>query len=100
MNIKRFFLDRLDERSTWRGLIALLTVSGISLSPEQTNAIIAAGVAIGALVEALLPDPAGRIRDNPQRVPEQSDVPSATSNQADPDGYDTHDRAFGPWHSD
>jgi hypothetical protein len=57
-----FLRDRLDERSTWRALVALLTIAGISFDPEQTQAIIAAGVAIGALLEALLPDPAGNVR--------------------------------------
>ena len=59
--ILKFLRDRLDERSTWRAIVALLTVGGISLDPDQTQAIIAAGVAIGALIEALLPDPAGKV---------------------------------------
>jgi len=43
-------LYRLSEPSTWRGLIALLTAGGIVLSPDQSSAIIAAGLAvIGAI---------------------------------------------------
>ncbi|MEA3641297.1 MAG: hypothetical protein VBE63_15335 [Lamprobacter sp.] len=103
--IKRFLIDRLDERSTWRALVALLTLLGIGLSPEQSDAIIAAGIAIGAALEALLPDPAGRMR--PQRLPEHADaaeLPHATSDQparkpADPARSDL-DNAFGPWGDD
>ena len=71
--ILKFLRDRLDERSTWRAIVALLTVGGVSLHPDKTQAIIAAGVAIGALIEALLPDPAGKVgiiaqkEETPQR---------------------------------
>lgn len=41
-----FILDRLDEPSTWRGFIALLTATGIALSPEQADAIVATGLAL------------------------------------------------------
>ena len=59
--IKQFFLNRLDERSTWRAIVALLTIGGITLTDVQMEAIVVAGVAVGALLEALLPDPSGRI---------------------------------------
>jgi len=81
-SVLRFLRDRLDERSTWRAIVALLTVAGISLDPEQTQAIIAAGVAVGALLEAFLPEPAGRMRDNPiERLREPEQVPSASSSK-------------------
>lgn len=41
-----FILDRLDEASTWRGFIALLTATGIVLSPEQADAVVASGLAL------------------------------------------------------
>ena len=41
-----FIKARLAEASTWRGVIALLTAAGVTLSPEQTNAIVSAGLAI------------------------------------------------------
>ena len=59
---KRFLVNRLDERSTWRAIVALITLFGLSLEPSQSEAIITAGIAIGAALEALLPDPAGRMR--------------------------------------
>jgi hypothetical protein len=59
--IKYFIFNRLDERSTWRGIIAGVTVFGVSLSPEQTQAIISAGVSIGALLEMFVPDDDNKI---------------------------------------
>lgn len=56
-----FLINRLDEKSTWRAIIAILTVAGVSLSPEQTETIVAAGVALGALFEAFTPDPNGKL---------------------------------------
>jgi hypothetical protein len=41
-----YILDRLDEPSTWRGFIALLTAVGIVLSPEQVEAVVATGLAL------------------------------------------------------
>lgn len=40
----------LGEASTWRGLVALLTVFGVQLAPEQTEAIVTAGVAVYGLI--------------------------------------------------
>ncbi|MGF1529010.1 MAG: hypothetical protein ACFCBW_19820 [Candidatus Competibacterales bacterium] len=42
---------RLREPSTWRGVIVILSVLGITLSPEQQHAIIATGIALAGLVE-------------------------------------------------
>lgn len=53
MNIRgliTYCIERLSEASTWRGIVAMLTAAGVMLSPEQTEAIIATGLAmIGAL---------------------------------------------------
>ena len=50
MKIINWALERLSENSTWRGIAALATAIGVTLSPEQANAIIAAGMAvIGAI---------------------------------------------------
>lgn len=38
--------DRLRERSTWIGFIGLLSALGLSLEPQQQEAIIHSGVAI------------------------------------------------------
>ena len=48
--MKAFLLARGKESSTWRGLVALLTAVGLTLSPEQSEAIVALGLSvIGAL---------------------------------------------------
>ncbi|MEA3639910.1 MAG: hypothetical protein VBE63_08200 [Lamprobacter sp.] len=96
MKLAHFFVERLDERSTWRALVAFLTLIGIGLSPEQKDGIIAAGVAIGAALEALLPDPAGRIHNRVSEQSDTSELPSAAD--AKPRSA-SHSDAFGPWHS-
>lgn len=48
--MKAYIKARLGEASTWRGLTALLTALGVTLSPEQTNAVVSVGLAVmGAL---------------------------------------------------
>ena len=51
-----FIKDRLGEASTWRGLVAILTAAGISISPEQTTAIVSAGLAVIGLVGVFTKD--------------------------------------------
>lgn len=51
-----FITDRAKERSTWLGLISLATALGLILSPEQQEAIIAAGMAVGGIVGAFTRD--------------------------------------------
>lgn len=51
-----FITDRAKERSTWLGLISLATALGLILSPEQQEAIIAAGMAAGGIVGAFTRD--------------------------------------------
>ena len=51
-----WIFDRLNERSTWLGLTSFLTAAGVVFSPEQTNAITAAGLAFAGLVATLTKD--------------------------------------------
>ena len=45
-----WFIDRLREASTWRGITLMLTAAGVTLSPEQASAIATAGIGLaGAL---------------------------------------------------
>lgn len=46
----QYILARLLEPSTWRGLVALLTVFGVRLAPDQADAILTAGVSIYAAI--------------------------------------------------
>lgn len=54
--MKEYLLTRLREASTWRGLVMLITALGITLSPEQVAAIIAAGTAVVGVIGVFLPD--------------------------------------------
>lgn len=51
-----YLADRLKEPSTWRGLVALITAFGITLSPEQSDAVIAAGLGIIGAIGAFFGD--------------------------------------------
>lgn len=51
-----WLLKRLREPSTWRGLVWLATVAGLSLRPEQAEAIVTAGMALAGLLGVFLPD--------------------------------------------
>ena len=44
--MKDFILARGKEASTWRGLVALLTAVGVSISPDQADAVVALGLAV------------------------------------------------------
>lgn len=46
-----WLLKRLKEPSTWRGIIFIVTISGINFTPEQTESIITAGVALIGVIE-------------------------------------------------
>jgi hypothetical protein len=51
-----WFLRRLREPSTWRGLVWLATVAGLSLRPDQAEAIVTAGMALAGLLGVFLAD--------------------------------------------
>ena len=53
MIVLNYALDRLAESSTWRGLVFVLSAAGITLVPEQANAIAAAGMAIAGAINVL-----------------------------------------------
>lgn len=57
-----WLLRRLREPSTWRGLVWLATVAGLSLRPEQAEAIVTAGMALAGLLGVFLPDESKNVR--------------------------------------
>jgi len=59
---QQFLIQRLKERSTWRGLILALASLGVTLDPALSEAIIALGLAAVGLAEMLLPDPSGKMQ--------------------------------------
>jgi hypothetical protein len=40
-----YILDRLNENSTWRGVIGVLTALGVKIRPDLAESIISAGMA-------------------------------------------------------
>ncbi len=54
----QFLIDRLRERSTWLGLIAIVSAAGVAISPEQVEAIAIAGAAIAGAVAVFTADTA------------------------------------------
>jgi hypothetical protein len=51
-----YFLNRLKERSTWLGLIAVATAFGLHLSPDQQLAIAQLGLALAGGTYAITKD--------------------------------------------
>lgn len=60
MKFLDWLLKRLKEPSTWRGIIAMLTASGLALTPEQGAAITAVGLGLIGLVGAFTKDKGDR----------------------------------------
>lgn len=54
-----YIIDRLKEASTWRGIIGLITAAGVTISPEQIDKIVAAGLAIMGVIGMLFKDKTG-----------------------------------------
>lgn len=52
----KWLINRLREPSTWRGLVWLATVAGLSLRPDQAEAIVTAGMALAGLLGVFLAD--------------------------------------------
>ena len=48
-----FILKYLNQPSTWRGLIGILTALGIAIKPDMANAVIAIGLATTGLVNVI-----------------------------------------------
>ena len=48
-----FTVARLSERSTWLGLVGLLSVFGISVAPDYQEPIVSAGVGLASLIGVL-----------------------------------------------
>lgn len=48
-----WLLERLNEPSTWRGLIGLLTCSGIVISPDLSSSIVTLGLSAIAVIEII-----------------------------------------------
>lgn len=49
-------LDFMKYPSTWSGLVGLLSVVGVTIAPEQTAAIVTAGVAVASAIAVFFSD--------------------------------------------
>lgn len=57
--LKTFFLARIREASTWRGIVLFLTAAGVPIAPAAADAIISAGLAMAGLIGVFAPDAGG-----------------------------------------
>jgi hypothetical protein len=60
-----WIINQLREASTWRGIVWLLTVSGVVLRPDQVEAIMLAGMTFAGLLGVFLKD---KVRDPNERT--------------------------------
>ena len=84
--LKQFFINRLKEQSTYRGIIVILGIFGVSIEPEKSEAIIAACIAMYGVAEAFFPDKFGKKKekDDPP-VPEvEPEIPVPLANKPIP----------------
>lgn len=51
-----WIISRLKERSTWMGLIGLISAAGVGIAPELQEAIIGVGLSLVALVAVVTKD--------------------------------------------
>ena len=54
--MKNYILNRLQEASTWRGVIMLVTAAGVPLNPAYAEHVIALGMAASGLVGVIASD--------------------------------------------
>lgn len=96
--LKNFLIARLSERSTWRGLVLIATALGVTLSPEQAEAVITLGLAVVGVLGAFTadkqkagtdaptpptpPTPAVRALPEPERVLPPIELQSVPGRQA------------------
>lgn len=56
LSLIKSHLPDLTEASTWRGIVSIITVCGVAISPEQGTAIIAFGMATSGLIKVFFKD--------------------------------------------
>jgi len=52
----KYFLNRLREASTWRGLVLVVTALGVQITPDQIDTVVAVGLALSGLIGGFFPD--------------------------------------------
>jgi hypothetical protein len=51
-----YLLARLEEPSTYRGLVLLATTFGMQVAPEAADAVVAIGLLLAGLIGVFVPD--------------------------------------------
>ena len=54
--VMNYILARLQEPSTWRGLVLIVSALGAALSPDQQEAIVTGGLLLAGIIGAAVPD--------------------------------------------
>lgn len=54
--MKNYMIELLGQPSTWRGLILILTAVGLNISPDQSTAIVTAGLSTAGVLGAFFKD--------------------------------------------
>ena len=71
-----WLLKRLQERSTYVGLIWIATAWGVRLRPEVWEYLIAIGMALAGLIDVLVPDPQPKVSLHaPQGYQDKTELP-------------------------
>lgn len=55
-NFSLWLLERLQERSTWLGVISFFVATGLTIAPDLKEAIVTAGVALVGVVSIITKD--------------------------------------------
>lgn len=50
----RWIVRRLAEASTWKGMLAIATATGVQIAPELQDAILGTGLALIGLIQVLI----------------------------------------------
>lgn len=56
MNLVKTVLEYLKHASTWKGIIAVVTALGVTLSPELQAAVVSVGLSLIGLVQIFVDD--------------------------------------------
>lgn len=57
--LKRYLVAQAKEPSTWRGAVLVATALGVTLTPDQREAIVTTGLFVAGIIGAVMPDRKG-----------------------------------------
>lgn len=71
-DIINFLMERLQEPSTWRGVIWLITALGFALDPDQRESIVTTGMAFVGLIGVFTKDKKKEVIQEQQQKTEEA----------------------------